>query len=139
MDTGRSFQEVKDVTFNFLKSKDPTRVPMFKNGIVFACHLPKGQVLKTFLHYAGLSPKKIIFMDDLRENLESVEAFCQQTGIKFIGFEYTAVTERSKIPLDEKRAQLQFEVLEKEHQWLSDDEADIRVQSMRKPALKTGS
>jgi hypothetical protein len=44
--------------------------------------------------------------------------------IKFIGFEYTAVADRSKVLLNEKRARFQFEVLEKEHKWLADEEAD---------------
>jgi hypothetical protein len=86
--------------------------------------LPKGEVLKAFLDYAELSPKKIIFVDDKEKNLKSVEAFAREAKIPFIGFQYTAIVDRSKSLLNEKRAQLQFEVLEKEHKWLSDEEAD---------------
>ena len=119
-----SWSALKPKTFEALKSQDPKRFPVFKDGIVFTSNLPKDEVLKAFLEYASLSPKKIIFIDDKSKNLKSVEAFCQKTGIKFTGFEYIAVAERPKSPLNEKRAQLQFEVLEKEHQWLSDEEAD---------------
>lgn len=124
IDTSRSFRDVKAVTFTFIPSKDPKRFPCFQEGIVFTCHLPKGKLLKAFLKYTGLSPKKIIFIDDKRSNLESIEEFCKETGKKHTGFEYTAFTERPKLPLDEKRAHLQFEILEKEHKWLSDDEAN---------------
>ncbi|MBX9697334.1 MAG: DUF2608 domain-containing protein [Alphaproteobacteria bacterium] len=112
-------------SFESLKSKDPKRFPVFKNGVLFTCNLPKGDVLNAFLRYAGLSPKKIIFIDDKRKHLQSVEAFSKDAGILFEGFEYTAVAERPKTLLNEKRARYQFEVLEKEHKWLNDQEADL--------------
>lgn len=119
--------------FSHLKSKDPNRFPAFKSGVLFTCQLPKGKILEAFLEYTGLAPKEIIFIDDKKKNLNSLGAFCQKTGKKFIGFEYTAVAERSKLPLDEKRARLQFELLEKEHKWLSDEEANekLKVRSSR--------
>lgn len=121
-----SWKTLKPKTFETLKSKDPKRFPLFKEGVVFTCNLPKGEVLKAFLYYAGLSPKKIIFIEDKKKNIKSVEAFAREVKIPFIGFQYTAVADRPQSPLNEKRAQLQFEVLEKEHKWLSDEEADKR-------------
>ncbi len=125
-----SWGNLASKTFVTLKPKDPKRFPVFKDGIVFTSNLPKGEVLKVFLEYASLSPKKIIFVDDKLKNLKSVEAICQKAGIKFSGFEYTAVADRPQSPLNEKRAQLQNDILEKEHKWLSDEEADIRLQSI---------
>jgi len=122
-----SWSALKSKTFEALKSKDPKRFPVFKDGIVFTSNLPKGEVLKAFLEHASLSPKKIIFVDDKLKNLKSVEAFCQKAGINFAGFEYTAVAGRPKSLLNEKRSQYQFEVLEREHKWLSDEEADKRI------------
>lgn len=124
-----SWSAFKPKTFEALKSKDPKRFPVFKDGIVFTSNLPKGEVLKAFLEYAALTQKTIIFVDDKRKHLKSVEAFCQKVGIKFTGFEYTAVADRPKSPLNEKRAQYQFEVLEKEHKWLSDEQADKEIQN----------
>ena len=63
-----------------------------------------------------------------QKHLESVEAFSKAAGIPFMGFHYTAVAERPKTSLNEKRARLQFEVLEEEHIWLSDEEANKRMQ-----------
>lgn len=125
-----SWKTLKPKIFGELKTKDPKRFPVFKNGVLFTSSLSKGEVLKAFLHYAGLSPKKIVFIDDKREYLESVEAFSKEAGIPFVGFEYTAVAERPKSPLNEKRAQLQFEVLEKEHKWLKDKEADENLKNL---------
>lgn len=122
-----SWKTLKPKTFETLKSKDPKRFPVFKEGVVFTCNLPKREVLKAFLHYADLSPKKIIFVDDKKKNLKSIEAFARESKIPFIGFQYTAVMDRTKSLLNEKRAQLQFEILEKEHKWLSDEEAKSKT------------
>lgn len=124
-----SWSTLKSKIFSDSKSKDPKRLPVFKNGVLFTCDLPKGDILKVFLKHASFLPKKIILVDDKRKHLKSVEAFSRDVGILFIGFEYTAVADRPKSPLNEKRAQLQFEVLEKEHKWLNDKEADIRESS----------
>lgn len=122
---------IQAITFDSLVSPEPGRFPGFKDATLLTCHLPKGgDVLKKFLHHAGLFPKKIIFTDKEREQLESVEAFCKNENIEFIGFEFTAITEGPKAPLNEERVQLQFKTLEEEHKWLSDEEADIRLKEV---------
>jgi len=119
-----SWNDIKPKIFSDLKTEDPKRFSLFKAGILFACGVSKGEVLKAFFLYTGLLPKKIIFIDDKKKNLESVETFSNEAKIPFIGFHSIAVAERPKSPLNEKRAKLQFEILEKEHKWLSDEEAD---------------
>jgi len=126
----KSWPMLSDKTFAQLKSEDPMRFPAFKNGILFTCYLSKGDVLKAFLPYAGLIPKKIIFIDDKRKYLESVEGFCKEHNIAFKGYEYTAVADRPRSPLNKARVKLQLQVLEDEHKWLSDEEADQRIEKM---------
>ena len=121
-----SWSTFKSKTFAELQSKDPKRFPVFKSGVLFTNGLTKGETLKAFLQYADFSPEKIIFIDNNRKYLESVETFAKEAGIPFIGFEYTAIAARPKTPLDEKRARLQFEILGKEHKWLNDQEANLR-------------
>ena len=87
----------------------------------------------------NFSLKKIIFVDDKKKHIESVEKVVENLGILFVGIEYTAVKDAKVEPLNKARAEFQFEVLETEHKWLSDDKADVRMQSMRKPLLKTGT
>ena len=48
-------------------------------------------------------------------------------NIEFLGIEYTAAYDTKIEQFNAKRAKLQFEVLEKEHKWLSDQEADVRI------------
>ena len=80
--------------------------------------------VSVFLQYAGIAPKKIIFVDDKRKHLESVEEIAKSHDIPFIGIEYTAAGDIPASPLNEKRADLQYKVLEKEKKWISDSEAD---------------
>lgn len=102
-------------------------VPLFKKSIVFTSSVSKGESLKTFLAYAGLSPRKIIFIDDKKKHIESVEKIVESLEIPFVDIEYTAVKDAKVEPLNKARAAFQFEFLEKEHKWFSDQEATRRT------------
>ena len=113
-------------------SAKSSSMPVFKSGIVFTSAVFKGQALEAFLQYARIVPKKIIFVDDKRKHLESVEEIAKSHNIPFIGIEYTAVSNIPASPLSEKRANLQYEVLEKEKKWISDSEADALLTNLAK-------
>ncbi len=66
------------------------RCPLFKSGIIFATGSPKGPVLKAFFKLVGWLPRRIIFIDDSRDNLVSVQVIAQQLKIPFLGLHYTA-------------------------------------------------
>lgn len=105
----------------------------FKSGVVFSNTLHKGAVLEKFLTYAKLAPRKIIFLDDLSENLLSVQELCQRLGVEFLGIHYTAVQNSSpKRPLNIDIATLQFGILEKKKKWISDSEADVLLANSAK-------
>lgn len=123
----KSWEKVPYQKFTNLTPKESGRYPAFKNGIVFTAGMPKGDVLKQFLLYANFKPIKIIFIDDKLQNLKSVEAFCLQENISFIGFEYIASKNKSQPKLNVERAKFQYKYLEKEHKWLSDQEADQKM------------
>lgn len=124
IDTSRSFKGTNQIIFNGTSSKDPKRFPMYKDGVLFTCNIPKGAILKIFLEKISWRPKNIIFVDDKRTHLESVEKYCSDAGIIFDGFLFTEVQNRKESPLNGKRAALQYEILEKEGKWLSDLQAD---------------
>lgn len=98
--------------------------PLIKSGVVFTALEQKSTLFEMVLKYANLHPQKVIFIDDKLSNLESVEEACKKLGIEFTGINYTAVISSNLWPLNQERAQLQFSTLEKEHKWLSDQEAD---------------
>lgn len=98
--------------------------PMYKDGILFSCNIPKGKVLEAYFKHAKLKPKKIIFIDDKRKNIVSVAKYCHEAKIKFVGIEYTAVKHAANEKFNLERAKLQFATLTKSKVWLSDLQAD---------------
>lgn len=129
IDFSRSFG-LKSFRLNLKPKISQNGIPTYYGGVLFAAGLPKGKVLKAFLEKIKRYPKKFIFIDDKCKNLEFVEECCREMGIEFIGLHYTAVQNFPKT-LNEKRAKFQFSVLEKEHKWLSDQEADLRLKSLK--------
>jgi hypothetical protein len=59
----------------------------FVDGILFAGGLTKGDVLKSFLHQIGYTPKRIVFIDDKKSALISVSQL-EKEGIEFVGLRY---------------------------------------------------
>ena len=119
-DFSRSFPTLKPCIF-----KEGTNIGRtYRSGIIFTNRQEKGPILAPFFKYANYFPKKIIFVDNDKKNLTSVEQFCKKRHIDFIGIHYTAILSRLKKPIVQKRVQLQFDILKKKHQWVSDQEAD---------------
>lgn len=109
---------------DFLDNKEfiQTQKPIFKNGILFSGRLPKGKVLIEFLKYLHWIPKRIFFIDDRLENLESVQTELQNIQIEFYGFKYNDPS------LDLENVNQQIVELQKSHllekeEWLSDEVA----------------
>lgn len=117
----RKFNNLKDHIFLEIPAKHG--VPMTKNGVTFTAQAAKGTLLDAVLKYNNLKPKKVIFIDDKLSHLESVEEVCKNLNIPFIGIHYTAVIKSDKWKFDAELASVQFQTLEKEHKWLSDQEA----------------
>lgn len=99
------------------------KYPIFKNGILFTNEYTKGEVLEAFLSKINWQPKKIIFIDDLKEHLVSVQHVLQNKNISYTGILYTAA---DKLPseIDEDIVKMQYEVLIKREIWLNDYEAE---------------
>ena len=112
--------------YNNLNGKYGTA--MFKSGILFTGYVTdKGVVLAEFLLSNNISPRKIIFIDDRRSNLEHVEATLRARNINFSGFEYIAVSEQSIVEIDPSITDLQFYVLQNESKWLPDRKARDQI------------
>ncbi len=96
--------------------------PVFKNGVVFTNRQSKGKIFTAFVDLLKNKPKKVIFIDDSRQYLESVEGAAKKLDIEFVGFHYRAA-EALQSEFDEELGTFQFEhLLEHEH-WLADKEA----------------
>lgn len=133
-------RELKDlgIDFSILNNLDDNRFPeiiskdgepLLKSGIIFTGGAEKGEILTTVLSKMHTHPKKIIFIDDKIANIHSVENVAAKNDIEYVGIEYTAIKDDNFEKLNKERADLQFNVLEKEHKWLSDIEADEMLRS----------
>lgn len=68
-----------------LKSLEAT---YFWEGIIFAQHIKKGDLLKHLFKDLKYNPSLIIFVDDKLDQVQSVEAAVKEAGIPFMGFWY---------------------------------------------------
>lgn len=60
----------------------------FYEGIIFAEHIKKGDLLKHLFKDLNYNPSCIIFIDDKLDQVKSVESALQEIGVPFIGFWY---------------------------------------------------
>lgn len=94
-------------------------VPMLKSGIIFTAEIDKAIVLESILVSKNYQPKRIMFIDDQINNLESVGNLCKKRGIEFQGFHYIAVSKMKTHVIDKKLEKFRFQILEKQNIWLS--------------------
>jgi hypothetical protein len=120
----------KTDSLKLAKSSEKKFHPLFKSGVLFSSDHPKGEVLKQFLSELQLFPKKVVFVDDRLDFLQSVEGAMNELGIEFIGFHYTAA-EKLSPALDENLAEFQARYLAQHGRWLSDDEARKSLSEQR--------
>jgi len=134
-DIGFDFSKLSPIkdTFYIKKLEKHDGVPVLKSGVILTAQVDKAVVLDCVLNYYNYFPKRIIFVDDQLHNLKSIEKMCSKLHIKFYGIHYTAVSKMPIPVIDEKLEKLRFEILEKEHVWLSYKEIkDIKKQRIIK-------
>ena len=90
-------------------------VPVYKDGILFTGEADKGAVLEAFMKYANIKPSTIVFIDDLKENIDSVATMAKKNSIDYAGLHYTEVAQTDVGLLNQKRADLQINMLVKKH------------------------
>lgn len=100
----------------------------YQEGVIETEHKLKGPVLEEIILNLPIKPTKIIFVDDMEEQVLSVDQTCLGLGIRCIAFHYEP---RQRTPfLDEKIADFQMRTLVKQHRWLSDEEARLLLESV---------
>ena len=101
--------------------------PLYEEGVLFSKGHKKGEVLKAFLRQSKFRPSKVIFIDDLRENLDSVKGVLKALNIEFKGYQYVGATRFFKKKADSAMLNYQFTHLIKNGEWLSDIEVEKRL------------
>ncbi|NDA90141.1 MAG: DUF2608 domain-containing protein [Alphaproteobacteria bacterium] len=94
--------------------------------VIFANKADKGKVLLGFLKQLNKNYKNIIFVDDRLKNLTSVQNIVKDHEINYLGVHYTELKDKNEV-LNQDIADKQFQVLSQEYIWLSDDEAQARL------------
>ena len=135
IDFSTSFPSVGSMSLECSKRTTVEGLALFKKGVIFTCGLPKGHMLKAFLERVAMRPSHIVFVDDKLTNLESVESFCQEALIPFLGFQYTASVKTPSVHFQEKRSELQLMMLKTEKRWIGDDEANQMLKLELLPIL----
>ncbi|HJD55961.1 MAG TPA: DUF2608 domain-containing protein [Rickettsia endosymbiont of Pyrocoelia pectoralis] len=95
--------------------------PTLKDGIIYTAEYDKGDVLEYVLHKTNYFPKSIIFIDDIEENLLSLQQTCSKLKINYQGFEFMGSAIVPEPDLDEQLEKIRFEILERELKWLTDE------------------
>ena len=129
MDFSQAFSKIDDLSLDdadFKKNKQP----LFKSGCLFSTGYAKGVVLKHFLKhlkkaYPEWKLKKVIFFDNQKDNLESVEITTKRLNILYKGLFYTFSEKLSQINL--KLGKFQLYYLFKHKKWLTDSQARAQI------------
>lgn len=91
-----------------MEAKHPT---LYQNGILFVHDLnKKGTVFLDFLGKMAQRPKKVVFIDDKRKNVEELEEVLALENISYVGVHYTAIEQTKKI-YDPAIAEIQLKCL----------------------------
>lgn len=114
-----TIQQVASLKFDFLKTAPSQNTftipadkpPLYSQGILFVGDYNKKiDVFKLFLTEIKKNPKKIVFIDDKRKNVDELEALTEY-GIEYIGVHYTAI-EYAKPVYDRDLAEFQSKFLD---------------------------
>jgi hypothetical protein len=124
-----TIQQVNSLGFDFLKtapSKEIFSVPaptptLYSQGVLFVGdYNKKNDVFEPFLSLLGRKPKKIVFIDDKRKNVEELERLTNY-GIEYIGVHYTAIEHVEPVYVREI-AEFQYKIM---NQIISNEAAQI--------------
>lgn len=94
----------------------------FNDGIIFAQHIKKGDLLKHLFKDLNYMPPLIVFVDDKLDQVQSVEAAVKEAGIPFIGFWYRR-SESDRANFNPHAANIQLEALLLRGEIIADEEA----------------
>lgn len=112
--------QVSSLDFEFNKtapSRETLTIPanyttLYLQGILFVSdYNKKGDVFLPFLSIINQKPRKVVFIDDKRKNVEELEEALNKIGIEYIGIYYTAI-EHAKSVYRREIAEFQYKFLD---------------------------
>lgn len=108
-------KQLNAVGIDFSKTRIPEELQFlestyFYDGIIFAQHIKKGDLLKHLFKDLKYTPSLIIFIDDKLDQVKSVEAVAAEVGIPCLGFWYRR-SEIDRASFNPMVANIQLEAL----------------------------
>lgn len=123
--------------------QDPDTQALFSRGVIYTNAIDKGDVLDRFLSNVLLSDpsfsvSEIVFVDDRKDNVESVMRnvfVAHKKGIRIHGYYYTAAHFK-EYPADfDSVSDMQLQYFLSNHSMLTDEEARARLQANASTAV----
>jgi hypothetical protein len=120
---GLNFRWGKEAVFSAPEGFIP---PSFEHGVLYCGDFykkdkdNKGKILSIYLDWLDWEPELIVFIDDGKNHMESVQKEAERRGIPFLGFLYIP---KELDAIDEKVAEMQYKTIIDKKIWLSDLEA----------------
>lgn len=130
-DFSNSFPKIKTLEIPTPQQTLNGKFPFFKNGIICTNGISKEIVLLAFLKKIKWKPKRVIFVDDLKEYVERIADVMKKENIDFLGLHYTK-HENHRKDVNEKVSDIQFKYLMEKDIWLSDEQAMQLLESKQK-------
>lgn len=91
----KTFKQWENISYAL--TEDLEMPAYYDNGILFSgLHTTKGDALKALLKKVSYKPKRLVAVDDQRDNLVSFEKMAHDMGIEFIGLRYGFLDEFTK-------------------------------------------
>lgn len=131
------FNSGKIFSRNFIFS--PSNDIIFHKGIISTGSVEKGLVLKSFIECMYKKPRKVIFFDNVFENLISVAQELEKIDIPVHCYLYTAEQKLPTTKVDLTVVQKQFELIEKNREYFSYQTAQEMVQRHKQKIIKENS
>jgi Protein of unknown function (DUF2608) len=110
---------------SLLPSNEPS---LFDDGVIYCGENTKSEALAAFFKEVGYMPKKVIFVDDKRDQVSALGETLEEMGIEYVGIRFSAADERVK-SFDGEVADLQFACLPI---LVPDDQAKHYLQKFKK-------
>ena len=83
-------ESLEKITFPRVIKTSPDNAA-FIDGVLFSGGFKKEAVLTEFLKYLKQKPKKILYIDDIKKNVESIKKVALKLNMEYIGIVYTSV------------------------------------------------
>lgn len=106
----------------------PNVHPVFHAGMLFSENYAKGEALGTFMNHYKVTPEKVIVVDDLTNNLRTIEREMNKRGIPFVGIHFEEQNLFNDT-YDEDLAAVQYHYLVEKEVWKNDQEAAILLET----------